>query len=146
MKFAKYYHVTGLLNKMIDEDVLKQYQKDYAQELYICMDTHDFWICRILKDINEEAESQEGTWLIERNKINQYEFLGFIEKKYNRDYKIENRQDRDNTLNKMSSSFVIKNLILLDDYNGLENWDNEEFDSLNKCIEVLDAGFGIIEL
>ena len=148
MEFAKYYNVTNKLNEMLSkEGVLFSYKKDYCNSLYICMDTHDFWIARILKDCNAEYESEEGKWLVERNKIDKYEFIDFVKEKLNDDSEIEGRNSRDYFIdNCLELNQIIEFLILMDDDNGLENWDNYEADSLNEAIEVIDGGFGIIEL
>ena len=37
-------------------------------------------------------------------------------------------------------------VILLDDYDGLSNWDCYETDSLEKAIEIIDGGYGILSL
>lgn len=39
-----------------------------------------------------------------------------------------------------------KAVILLDDYDGLSNWDCCETDSLEEAIEIIDGGYGILPL
>lgn len=147
MEFAKYYNVTGVLNKMLEEgNKLLSYIKNYYQGLYICQDTHDFWVCRILEGYNEEFEQEEGSWLVERNKITKYDLLDFIQE--DDEYKLEfcNRHSRDVAIDSFEAKELIKYVILYDDDKGLEGWDNTQCDSLEQCIKVIDGGFGIIEL
>jgi hypothetical protein len=149
MEFAKYYNATGILNKMLEEDnKLFAYQKDYCQGLYICMDTHDFWVCRILDGYNEEFEQEEGSWLVERNKIDKYDLLEFVKENYKklRASHVSDRNTRDWLIDTFKTKKLIEYVILYDDDKGLEGWDNTKCDSLEECIKVIDGGFGIIEL
>lgn len=148
MEFAKYYNVTNKLNKMLEkENTLISYTKGYCQGLYICEDTHDFWISRVLKDINSEFEQEEGKWLVDRNKLNKYDFVDFLKEKMNDDSEINDRHTRDYYIDKcFDINTIIENLILMDDNNGLESWDNYETDSLEEAIKTIDGGYGIIEL
>lgn len=148
MEFAKYYNVTNKLNEMLErtEQVLFSYQKDSYKSLFICSDTHDFWISRILEGYNEDFEQEEGKWLVERNKIDKYDFISFIEESHKQDLKVIDRPSRDVVIECLDDNFIIENLILMDDDNGLEGWDNCECNSYNEAVEVIDGGFGIIEL
>lgn len=147
MEFAKYYNVTGVLNKMLDEEnKLFSYTKDYCQGLYICMDTHDFWVCRILEGYNEEFEQEEGSWLVERNKIDKYDLIEFIQQDDEDKLEITSRHSRDVAIDSFEVKDLIEYVILYDDDKGLEGWDNTQCDSLKECIKVIDGGFGIIEL
>ncbi|MBD5589376.1 hypothetical protein, partial [Clostridium botulinum] len=92
-----------------------------------------------------EYEKEEGKWLIERVKIDKCDFISFIEEKQKIDLIIRNRQDRDNIISGLEDNFIIENLILFDDDQGLENWDNHECDSYQEVISVIDGGHGIIE-
>jgi len=147
MIFAKYYNVISVLNEMLEEEnKLFSYQKDYCQGLYICMDTHDFWICRILEGYNEEFEQEEGSWLVERNKIDKYDLLEFIQQDDEDKLEITSRHSRDVAIDSFEVKDLIKYVILYDDDKGLEGWDNTQCDGLDECIKVIDGGFGIIEL
>lgn len=147
MEFAKYYNVTKILSKTINEKKLDCYTKDYYQGLFICMDTHDFWICRVLKGYNEEFEQEEGKCLVERNKIDKYDFIEFVKEKNNDDSEINNRQDRDYYIDEcLDLNNIVENLISMDDNNGLESWDNYEADSYEEAIDIIDGGYGIIQL
>lgn len=147
MEFAKYYNITKTLNKMIEEKKLDCYTKDYCQGLFICMDTHDFWLCRILEGYNEEFEQEEGKFLIERNKIDKYDFIEFVKEKINDDSEINNRQNRDYYIDKcLNLNTIIENLIFMDDDNGLESWDNYKTDSYEEAIDIIDGEYGIIQL
>ena len=145
MKFAKYYNVTNKMNELINKGELFSYA-GYCKELYICMDTHDFWISRVLEGYNSEFEQEPGKWLIERNKIDKYEFCEFLKKKRNDDSDITDRWTRDDYIAKcFSVNEILEALILMDNDAGLESWDNLECDSHEEVIEALDGGFGIID-
>lgn len=147
MEFAKYYNVTNKLNELIDNGELFSYTKNCYKGLYICFDTHDIWISRVQEGINGEYEEEEGKWLIERNKIDKYDFCEFLKEKKNDDSNITDRLTRDFYIDKcFPANEILENVILMDDDAGLENWDNCECDSLEEAIEVIDGGFGIIEL
>lgn len=147
MEFAKYYDVTDTMNKLIDEGKLFSYTKDCYQKLYVCMDTHDFWISRVLEGYNSDFEEAPGKWLIERNKIDKYEFCEFLKEQKEDDSPIADRWTRDYYIDKcFSVDEIIETLILMDDDKGLEGWDNCECNSLEEAEQVIDGGFGIIIL
>ena len=88
------------------------------------MDTHDFWISRLLKGYNSEFEQEEGKWLIERNKIDKYTFCEFIKEHKNDDSPISDRWSRDFYIDKcFPLNEIIEMIILMDDEQGLEGWD-----------------------
>ncbi len=147
MEFAKYYNVTDKMNQLIDQGKLCCYQKDSYKELFICSDTHDFWICRLQEGYNSVYEQEEGKWLIERNKIDKYEFCEFLKKQKNDDSPITKRWSRDYYIDKcFSVEEIIETVILMDDDQGLEGWDILECDSKEEAIESIDGGFGILTL
>ena len=53
---------------------------------------------------------------------------------------------REDYINKLPIKDVLKAIIQLDDEKGLENYDSEECDSLEEAIDILDGGYGILEL
>ena len=143
MEFAKYYKVTNKLNQLLKENKVFSYTEDYCKDLFICEDTHVFWISRVLEGYNEEYEMEKGVWLVERNKIDKYDFINFLEEKHKRKLKVENRRDRDDIINCLSTNFLIENIILYDDEQGLENWDNYECNSYEDAMNLIDDGYGI---
>ena len=48
-------------------------------------------------------------------------------------------------LRKFSTLNIIKAVIILDDYDGLSNWDCCEADSLEEAIDIIDGGYGILK-
>ena len=146
MKFAKYYNATNMMKKLIKEEKLFTYKDAGIKGLYVCLDTHDMWICRIIEGFNSEYEEVQDKWLVERNKIDKYSLIDFIETKENKKYDVRNRYDREDVLDSLDINNLIKYVIEYDDEEGMENWDNYECDSLEECVEVIDGGFGIIEL
>jgi hypothetical protein len=140
MEFAKYYDVTKVMNEMIKNKELIHYEKDDFVGLYICKDVRDFWIARVSEGLNSDYEIEEGTFLIEREKLGKYDFIEFYVEKTNKDI---HKKEIEDIINSIDDLKLIKNLILYDDYKGLEGWDNLECNSLNEVIENLDDGFGI---
>lgn len=49
-------------------------------------------------------------------------------------------------LDRCTTKQICKAVILLDDYDGLSNWDCYEADSLEECIDIIDGGFGIEQM
>lgn len=90
MEFAKYYNVTKLVNDMQKKEEIDTYPMEEDTKfagVYVCMDTNDFWISRISKDVNEDYDYEEGTYLVERNLIFillQISYLNCIVKNYQR--------------------------------------------------------------
>lgn len=144
MEFAKYYDVTTKMNELITKGEVFSYEEGFYKKLYICMDTHDFWVCRVLEGYNSEFEEKKGKWLVERNKIDKYDFIELLEEKTNKKYKISNRFERDTLIDTLPVNRVIEYVILIDDEKGLEGWDNIECDSFEEAIEAIDGGFGIV--
>ncbi len=147
MEFAKYYNVTSKLEKMIESGVLNCYEKGLYKGLFICSDTHDFWVSRILEGYNKEFEKEDGKWLVERNKLDKYAFCEFVKELKNDDSHIGSRYSRDYFIDKcFNMDEIIEFVIRMDDTEGLEGWDNNECDSYDDCIKVIDGGYGILEL
>jgi len=90
--------------------------KDYVR-IFICPDVWDFWLIRIQKGYNKDYEKSPDTYLLERDKISM------------------DRKGERLTLGRL-------NVILKDD--DFSNWDIEESDNLEKLIEMVDGGFGIL--
>ena len=77
MEFAKYYDVSKIVDDMQTKEEIYGYPtgEDKFISIYVCMDTNDFWICRILKGYNEEYEQDENMYLVERNKFSIYDVM-----------------------------------------------------------------------
>ena len=151
MEFAKYYNGTKVLTQLLEDNKVFSYQEGYCKGVYVCSDTHDIWICRILENMNEDYDTEKGVWLVERNKIDKYELIDFINENdlndiTNEKWKANNRIERDYILSNIPAENLIRYTILFDDEQGLENWNNVQCNSYEKCIEAIDGGFGIIEL
>jgi len=93
------------------------YKKHGYIRFFVCPDVWDFWFIRILKGYNEEYEKQENSYILERNKIAM-------------DVKGENL-----------NITKLKNIIKEDDG---ENWDIQQSEDINKLIDMIDNGFGIL--
>ena len=113
-EFAKYTEATELAFKVNPE-----YQSNGYERVFLCCDTKVFWIARILKGYGEDYEAVEGSYIVEREKV-----------------------DKCSRSEKLSRSKA-ENLLANDEF---ENWDYEVYDCLKDAIESLDGGFGINDL
>lgn len=48
-------------------------------------------------------------------------------------------------MRKFKTKDIIKAVIILDDEDGLTNWDCYEAESLEEAIQVIDGGYGILK-
>lgn len=95
------------------------YKKENYVRFFICPDVWDFWFVRILEGYNKEYEQEKGCYLLERNNI-----------------------PKDNKSDKLTLQKVRK---IIEEDDG-QNYDIEESYDLNELIEMLDDGFGILNL
>lgn len=145
MEFAKYYNASKVVEDLLKDNKIMDDWNSF-KGVYVCSDTNDFWVCRITEGYNEDYEQEEGSWLIERNKINKYHLVDFINEKFNKSIKINDRFELHDYFRRINSKQVVKYVILYDDEQGLENWDNEQTYSLEDCISMIDDGHGIINI
>lgn len=114
LDFAKYYHITSIAKK--HSKVYDEYEK-----IFICCDTWDFWIARLLKgyrfDGDEGYVEDEDTYILERNKV---------EKQY-----------------KEQTISTLEELQEILDEDDLGNWDCFNVKSVEEAVEMLDGGYGI---
>lgn len=99
-------------------EVKPAYKDEGYIRFFICPDVNDFWLVRVLEGFNEEYKKEEGVFLLERNNIG---------------------KTKTETLN----TNKVKKIIEEDD---LSNWDLQEYTTIEKLIEDLDAGYGINNL
>jgi len=111
-EFAKYTEITDLAFK-----VRPEYKGEGYIRFFICPDVHTFWFIRLLKGVNEHYETEEGSYLLERNNID-------------KDFKGEKL-----TIAKVKE--IIEN-------DCGDNWDFEQDFDLEELIDNLDDGFGIL--
>jgi hypothetical protein len=112
-EFAKYTEITDYAFNINPE-----YKNNGYVRLFICPDVWDYWFVRILKDVNEEYEYEEGSFVLERNKI-----------------------EMDRKGEKLSLT-KLRRIIEEDDFS---NWDIKQGFDLEELIDMLDDGFGIID-
>lgn len=149
IKFAKYYDVTNLVKRMIADGKLDCYPDimDNLAGVYICSDTNDFWICRIQKNINEDYEDEEGTFLIERNKIDNWDVIENVCKTFGKIFPRQyTKMDMHNFIDTTIETRLFEAVLLIDDFNTMENWDCWQHDSLEECIKDIADIYGIEEL
>jgi hypothetical protein len=148
MEFAKYHNAMEVVKEMIEKEEIYGYSNNGEinyEGVYVCLDTNDFWLCRILKGYDEEYEDSDG-YLVERNNFDIYQVAEKLEEIY--DAPCFNTMGKNNIhkyFSKFTTKQIIKVIILLDVDNGFENWDNCEADTLEEAIEIIDGGFGIVE-
>lgn len=157
MEFAKYYNVTKLVDEMIKKNEIDSYptkEDDKFVGVYVCMDTNDFWISRISKDVNEDYDHEEGIYLVERNKISVYDIMDKLHEMFKKplpefsgkelSYQMKNKCH--DYFKRFNTKDICRAVIMLDDWDGLSNWDNCEAESLEDAIDIIDGGFGILPL
>ena len=111
-EFAKYTEITDYAFK-----VNPDYKNERFVRFFICPDVWDFWFVRILEGYNEDYEQEEGSFILERNKIEM------------------DSKDEKLTLSKL------KRIIEEDDGS---NWDFQQGFDVEELIDMLDNGFGIL--
>lgn len=111
--FAKYYDISKLALE-VNPDMYKDYER-----VFICVDTHTFWLARLMADTNEDYEQEEGTYLLERNNVE-------------KDFKAQ----------KLTFMELVK---ILEEDDG-SNWDTTECHDADDAVDMLDDGFGIGEV
>jgi hypothetical protein len=84
---------------------------------FICPDVWDFWFVRILEGFNEDYEKEEGCFVLERNKAEM------------------------NTKCEKLTMSKLKRIIQEDDGG---NWDLFQGYDIERLIDMLDDGFGIL--
>lgn len=156
MEFAKYYNASNLVKEMQKAEEISCYPtgENKYSGIYVCMDTNDIWISRINKGYNEEYEKAEGKYLVERNKFSIYDVMYKLHELYSkklpdfneRDWQFEAKNKCHAYFEKFKPKNICKAAILLDDYDGLSNWDCCETDSLEDAIKIIDGGYGILPL
>lgn len=155
MKFAKYYNVSSFVENMTENgEVIYPTGDDKYFGIYVCMDTNDFWISRILKGYNEEYEKDSDKYLVERNRFSNEDVVEKICEEFNRSFPTITEKDNSYTmriklhqfLDRCTTKQICKAVILLDDHDGLSNWDCCEANSLEECINIIDGGFGIEQM
>ena len=154
MEFAKYYNVSDIVDTMMEKKEIDCYPtgEDKYKGVYVCEDSNDFWISRILKGYNEEYEKDDDMYLVERNKIDIYDVMDKLHELHGK--KLPNfneyigHMQKRNAIKRYISQHgtlnIIKAVIILDDEDGLSNWDCYEADSLEEAIEIIDGGYGIL--
>lgn len=111
-EFAKYTEITEFAFK-----VNPQYKEGGFVRFFICPDVWNFWFVRVLEGFNEEYEREEGSYILERNKIEM-------------DTKGQNL-----TFSKL------RRIIEEDD---ASNWDFQQGFDVEELVDMLDDGFDII--
>lgn len=156
MEFAKYYNVSSLVEEMQQASEINCYPigADKFEAVYVCMDSNDFWISRIKNGYNEDYDREDGKYLVERNKISIYDVMDKLHELYSKklpdfkenDLRFEMKNKCHDYFKKFKTKDICRAVVLLDDYDGLSDWDNCEANSLEEAIEIIDGGYGILQL
>lgn len=109
-EFAKYTEITTFAFKTDPE-----YKKEGYVRLFICPDTNNYWLVRILKGYNEDYDKEEGSFILERTMID---------------------KDRGEKLQLQK----LRKIIQEDDRS---NWDIKVSYDVEELIDMLDDGFGV---
>lgn len=155
MEFAKYYDVSKIVDDMQAKKEIDCYPtgEDKFKGVYVCMDTNDFWISRILKGYNEEYERDDNMYLVERNKFSIYDVMDKLYDQFGKmlpefkekDLLYEQKNKVHDYFKKFKTKDIIRAVIVLDDEDGLSNWDCCEAESIEEAIKIIDDGYGILK-
>lgn len=143
LEFTKAYNVTEMIKK--EKEKLFLYQETKYERVYIAEDTKDMQIYRVLKNHNKEYEIEEGTYLVEWNKIPKCYVAEKLIGMEHCNKKLIDRFAVNNFIHNCKFKDIFLATLLLDNDTGLENWDNKECYSIEEAIEIIDGGYGIIE-
>lgn len=111
-EFGVYTDVTELALRINPE-----YTSNNVIKVFLCPDVHDVWLCRLIEGLDEEYNSCDGSYLLERNAIPNYE-----------------------KGQKLSINRAMK--ILSED--EFDNYDYKTSTDVNELIDMVDGGFGIL--
>ena len=112
--FAQYTDVTA-----IAFEVNPKYQENNYVRVFLCPDTDNVWLSRIMADTNAEYKHCVGCYIVEREKIESD----------------QKHQD----LTRRRALKILRN----DDF---DNWDFTAHTSLADAIKVIDGGYGVLNL
>lgn len=153
MEFAKYYDVTDYVKELCRGKELECYADCDFEGVYVCEDSNDYWIVRIQKGYNANYDKDENSYLAEREKISVFDVADKLSETYGRklpqfntpisDFVYRNGIKR--WIDRFSDNQIVKTVLQIDDFNGLENWDCWDSDSIDELIEDIDGWFGILE-
>lgn len=113
-KFAQYTDVTA-----VAFEVNPQYKANNYVRVFLCPDTDNVWLSRILSDTNADYEYCKGSYIVEREKID--------------------NDDKHQNLTHRRALKILRN----DEFN---NWDYTSHTSLDDAIKVVDGGYSILGL
>ena len=111
-QFAQYTEITKIYKS---KSTMLQEGDGYTR-FFICNDTNNFWLVRVLEGFNSEYEAEDGCFILERNNI---------EKTY-----------KGEPLTRTRVIEIIEN----DDFS---NWDFAVYNDLDSLINDIDGGHGI---
>lgn len=111
-EFAKYTEITDLVF-----EINPNCKNEGFVRFFICPDVWDFWFVRVLEGYNEDYETEEGSYILERAKIEM------------------SRKGENLNISK------VRNIIINDDGS---NYDFHHGYDIEELIDMLDNGFGII--
>ena len=114
LEFGKYTEITDFAFK-----VNPNYKNEGFIRFFICPDVNTFWFVRILEGYNEDYETEDGSYILERNNI-----------------------EKNDKSEKLTVSKVRK---IIEEDSG-DNWDITQSFDLDDLISDLDGGFGINDL
>lgn len=146
LKFAETYEITDYIKELIKDNKFPSYKEgfeDNLKKVYICYDTNDTHVLRVLSNINEDYDYEEGSYVVEENRISNFDIPEMLMKLFRTPEKIiYTKFGISEYLNKVASKQFVEAVITIDDKAGMENWDSCQYDNMGECLEVIDNGFG----
>lgn len=155
LEFAKYKKVTTIAKQLAELNLIDSVYRDDINEIYICHDTHSYWVVRATEGFNCEFE-EDDMWVLERERIDKDILINYI---LNSDYiKLLNAKEKiarlikyhedkpgcsyrsmlNSQIELLTTEETILAILMCDSDNGLSNWDIYDYcdlDSLEKELE-----------
>lgn len=144
VKFATYYNATNGMKALMEAGYLRDY-KDLTA-IYVCQDVHHAWVVRLTEDLNEDFEKEEGVWLMERNDIDFDDVSDALTAYFNFKLDKDKFQGVVPAIQNLTPAQFILATLLADSKQGMQNWDTEQVDDQAECEDLLDDGFGLIDV
>lgn len=100
---------------------------DETKRIYLCPDTWDYHILRVVEGYDEEYEACEGSFILEHNKIRK-----------------QHKTEYPDLTASQANPYTIRALRSIMDEDDGGNWDYSVKPSLEECVRQVDGGHGII--
>lgn len=145
LQFAKSHRITNL-KEMTKELDLTSYEG--YKDIYVWIDIDTIHISRVLEGYNDEYDREDGKIILEQKDIFFFDLINFLNEE--KEMKIKDEYKEKGLFHDFIEQFdkreVAKWIIDYDDFTGLESDDYKCFDNIKDVLDIIDGGFGILEV